>query len=169
MCAGAGGGDGGKAGVSYEAGAGGAVELFGSFLAGPVVGFDGELLAEFAEASLFVAGEDAVGKALFHGFAPTLGDDGADAVLIYEGLTGHDGQVVEQRTLVEVGLGGSVDHHSDHLLAAGMVGVVAFLVAAAEEARLLAAVLAVAHSVCPRGWRSRSRGVPGGRLRFLRG
>ena len=93
--AGAGGGDGGEASVGDQAGAGGAVELFGSFLAGPVVGNDGELLTEFAEASLFVTGEDAVGETLADRLAPALGDDGADAVLIHERSVGDDGEVVQ--------------------------------------------------------------------------
>ena len=138
-------GHGGEAGVGHQAGAGGAVELFGGILAGFVVGFDGELFPKLPQSRFLIPGQDAVGEPFTHGLAPTLGDNGADAVVIYERSAGDDGQVVEQRTFVEIGLAGSGHHHLHHLLAASLVGGVAFLVAAAEEAGLLAAVSAVTH------------------------
>ena len=138
---------GGKAGMGHQAGVGGAVDLFQGLATSPVVRLNGELLAELAQAGLFVAGQDAVGEAFAHGLAPSLGDGGADAIMVHVRAAGDDGQVVDERAFVEVGPAGGFNNHLHHLLVPGTVVVVAFLMAAAEEAGLLTAVSTVAHDV----------------------
>ena len=103
------------------------------------------MVAEMAEAGFLVFGEDAVGEAVFDGAAPAFGDGGVNAVAVVVGIFGDVEQVEAQLGLAEGGLGGGLGGDGDHFGPAALVGCLALIVDAAEEAGFLAAVSAIAH------------------------